>query len=267
LARRSLDAKNRRANETGGACLLRVRIHTPGELLVRLVAIRHREGDARAVRAVLEERAARIRLVLRPAVLTHEAAEVAEALAAAERPEGLLAEVERDRGVLRQWRGERSDNMSEKLERRPVRVVLSNGEIRYEVRAAVYLNGKRKRLRRRFKTVFEAEEFMAETPESDRVRRYKIRDEQYRNAVMQSRSIAGALRLLGVAPEVGNYRVLHRAIERLDLDTSHFAGQSWSRGATVPSRVRPIEDYLSNKYPIQSDRLRRRLGHRRRGSG
>ena len=100
---------------------------------------------------------------------------------------------------------------------------------------------------------------MAETPESDRVRRYKIRDEQYRNAVMQSRSIAGALRLLGVAPEGGNYRVLHRAIERLDLDTSHFAGQSWSRGATVPSRVRPIEDYLSNKYPIQSDRLRRRL--------
>src|SRR6185503_5001775 len=78
---------------------LRVRIHTPGELLVRLVAIRHREGDARAVRAVLEERAARIRLVLRSAVLTNEAAEVAEALAAAEGPEGLLAEVERDRGV------------------------------------------------------------------------------------------------------------------------------------------------------------------------
>jgi hypothetical protein len=149
--------------------------------------------------------------------------------------------------------------MSEKLERRPVRIVLSNGEIRYEVRAAVYLNGKRKRLRRRFKTVVQAQEFIAETPESGRVRRQKIRDEQYRKAVMQSRSIAGALRLLGVAPEGGNYRVLHRAIARLDLDTSHFAGQSWSRGATVPSRVRPIEDYLSNKYPIQSDRLRRRL--------
>jgi hypothetical protein len=77
--------------------------------------------------------------------------------------------------------------MSEKLERRPVRVVLSNGEIRYEVRAAVYINGKRKRLRRRFRTVVEAEKFRAETPESDRVRRYKIRDEQYRKAVMQSR--------------------------------------------------------------------------------
>jgi hypothetical protein len=97
--------------------------------------------------------------------------------------------------------------MSERLERRPVRIVLSNGEIRYEVRAASYLNGKRKRLRRRFRTVVEAEEFIAETPESDRLRRYKIRDEQYRKAVMQSRSIAGALRLLGVAPEGGNYRV------------------------------------------------------------
>lgn len=152
-----------------------------------------------------------------------------------------------------------ANTMSEKLERRPVRVILSNGEIRYEVRAAVYLNGKRKRLRRRFRTVIEAEAFLAETPESIRLGRYKISDEQYREAVRQSRSIAGALRLLGVVPAGGNYRVLRRAIKRLDLDTSHFTGQSWSRGATIPNRVRPIEDFLSNKYPIQSDRLRRRL--------
>jgi hypothetical protein len=148
---------------------------------------------------------------------------------------------------------------SEKAERKPVRVVLSNGEIRYEVRAAVYCNGKRKRLRRRFRTVIEADAFLAEVPESNRMRRYKIRDEQYREAVRQSHSLAGALRLLGVVPEGGNYRVLHRAIERLGLNTSHFAGQSWSRGVTLSHRVRPIEDYLSNKYPIQSDRLRRRL--------
>ncbi len=149
--------------------------------------------------------------------------------------------------------------MSEKVERGPVRVVLSNGEIRYEVRATLYHNGKRKRLRRRFRTVPEAEAFLADMPKSDRPRRYEIRDEQYREAVRQSRSIAGALRLLGVLPEGGNYRVLHRAIKRLDLDTSHFAGQSWSRGATIRHRMRPIEDYLSNRYPIHSDRLRRRL--------
>jgi 5-methylcytosine-specific restriction endonuclease McrA len=149
--------------------------------------------------------------------------------------------------------------MNKKTERRPVRVLLSNGETRYEVRADVYLNGKRKRLRRRFRTVDEAEAFFAETPECKRARRYKISDEQYREAVRQSHSIAGALRLLGVVPEGGNYRVFHRAVKRLGLDTSHFAGQSWSRGAAVRHRVRPIEDYLSNTYSIQSDRLRRRL--------
>ena len=149
--------------------------------------------------------------------------------------------------------------MVDRLERRPIRVELANGEIRYEVRAAVYLNGKRKRLRRRFKTTVEAEAFLARTPESNRTRRYKILDQQYREAVRQSASLAGALKLLGVVPEGGNYRVLRRAIDRLGFDTSHFAGQSWAKGKRVSHRLRPIEDFLSNTYPIQSDRLRRRL--------
>jgi len=147
----------------------------------------------------------------------------------------------------------------DRLERRPIRVELANGEIRYEVRAAVYLNGKRKRLRRRFNTTVEAEAFLARTPESNRTRRYKILDQQYREAVRQSASLAGALKLLGVVPEGGNYRVLRRAIDRLGFDTSHFAGQSWAKGKRVSHRLRPIEDFLSNTYPIQSDRLRRRL--------
>lgn len=151
------------------------------------------------------------------------------------------------------------EQVGEKFERTPVRVVLSNGEIRYEARETVYFNGRRKRLLRRFRTVSEAEAFLAEVPEPNRVSRYKISDDQYREAIRKSRSIAGALRLLGVVPEGGNYRVLQRAIKRLDLDTSHFTGQSWSRGATVPYRMRPIEDYLSNEYPVQSHRLRQRL--------
>ncbi|WP_099041112.1 HNH endonuclease signature motif containing protein [Mycobacterium neglectum] len=91
------------------------------------------------------------------------------------------------------------------------------------------------------------------------MRRYKIRDEQYREAVRQSVSFAGARKLLGVVPEGGNYRVLRRAVERLGLDTSHFAGQSWAKGKRVSHRLRPIEAFLSNTSPIQSDRLRRRL--------
>jgi len=114
-------------------------------------------------------------------------------------------------------------------------------------------------LRRRFKTTVEAEAFLARTPESNRTRRYKILDQQYREAVRQSASLAGALKLLGVVPDGGNYRVLRRAIDRLGLDTSHFTGQSWAKGKRVSHRLRPIDDFLSNTYPIQSDRLRRRL--------
>jgi hypothetical protein len=119
--------------------------------------------------------------------------------------------------------------MSEKNEHRPVRVVLSNGDLRYEVRASEYVDGIRRRIRLRFRTAAEAEAFLASIPISTRVKRYKISDERYRDAVRLSHSIAGALRLLGVVPEGGNYRVLHRAIKRLELDTSHFTGQSWSK--------------------------------------
>src|SRR5689334_15167641 len=132
------------------------------------------------------------------------------------------------------------DPMDENRQRRPLRVVLSSGEVRYEVRASVGIDGKRRRLRRRFKTVSEAEAFISEIPPLNRIDRYNLNDERYAKAIKKSRSIAGALRLLGVVPEGGNYRVLHRAIKRLDLDTSHFTGQSWSKGATIPNRVRPI---------------------------
>ena len=98
--------------------------------------------------------------------------------------------------------------------------------------------------------VVEAEAFLAETPESNRVRRYKIRDEQYREAVRQSASFAGALRLLGVVPEGGNYRVLRRAIKRLGLDTSHFAGQSWAKRQEGLSPRSTRRELPSNKYPI-----------------
>jgi 5-methylcytosine-specific restriction endonuclease McrA len=50
---------------------------------------------------------------------------------------------------------------------------------------------------------------------------------------------------------------LNKAISRLNLDTSHFTGQGWNKNNFVPAR--PIEDYLSNKYPAHSHRLRLRL--------
>jgi len=42
------------------------------------------------------------------------------------------------------------------------------------------------------------------------------------------------------------------------LDTSHFTGQAWNKGIELPSR-RSLEEYLSNKQPIQSFKLKARL--------
>ncbi|WP_082612282.1 MULTISPECIES: HNH endonuclease signature motif containing protein [unclassified Nocardioides] len=48
------------------------------------------------------------------------------------------------------------------------------------------------------------------------------------------------------------------AIAASGLDTSHFGGQAWSKGIVRGPR-RPIDDYLSNRFPISSSNLKMRL--------
>ena len=55
-------------------------------------------------------------------------------------------------------------------------------------------------------------------------------DDEFRAAVRASSSIAGVLRVLGLRPAGGNYATAKKALQRLDLDTSHFTGSAWSRG-------------------------------------
>src|SRR5438270_2768722 len=87
---------------------LRVPIDAPLELRVDALLVGDREVDVVPVRrGALEVDAAREDVLLRPAVLADEAPQVAEALAAGERPERLLTEVERDRRVLRGRRRQR----------------------------------------------------------------------------------------------------------------------------------------------------------------
>src|SRR3954471_487256 len=71
------------------------------EVRVCKLRIRHREVDVLAVRASLVELAGREDVVLGALVLADEATEVAQALAAAELPEGLLTEERVDCFVLR----------------------------------------------------------------------------------------------------------------------------------------------------------------------
>jgi 5-methylcytosine-specific restriction endonuclease McrA len=63
---------------------------------------------------------------------------------------------------------------------------------------------------------------------------------------------------LDVSPYGGDYLVLKKAIQHYRMDISHFSGQAWNRGKTLPPR-RPVEDYLANAAPIRSFKLHKRL--------
>lgn len=86
----------------------------------------------------------------------------------------------------------------------------------------------------------------------------KYTDEQLRNAVANSLSIAQVLSTLGLKTAGGNYASIKAAITRLGLDTGHFMGQSHNKGKKFGPK-KPIEEYLSNKFPITSYRLKVRL--------
>ena len=77
-------------------------------------------------------------------------------------------------------------------------------------------------------------------------------------AVNNSTSMRQVLIKLNVAPYGGNYDVLRRAIKHYKLKISHFTGQAWNKGKSLPPR-RCINQYLVNKLPIQSFKLRNRL--------
>ena len=49
--------------------------------------------------------------------------------------------------------------------------------------------------------------------------------EEIESAAAKSYSIAGVCRLLKLVPSGGNYRIIHNAIEKYKIDTSHFTGQ------------------------------------------
>jgi 5-methylcytosine-specific restriction endonuclease McrA len=86
----------------------------------------------------------------------------------------------------------------------------------------------------------------------------KYTEDQLRNAIKNSISIAEALKKLKVKPCGGNYAVFKKAIMHFTIDTSHFVGQGWNKNKTVPPK-RSINDYLTNKISITSYKLCQRL--------
>ena len=86
----------------------------------------------------------------------------------------------------------------------------------------------------------------------------KYTQEQLREAVRESFSLAQTLKLLGLSPCGGNYLVLKKAITHFNLNTSHFTGQFWNKGKKIGVK-QPIENYLNNTVRITSFKLKKRL--------
>ena len=88
--------------------------------------------------------------------------------------------------------------------------------------------------------------------------KHRYTREQLASAISQSTSIRQALVLLGVAPQGGNYKIIHNAIAKWGINTSHFTGQAHAKGKVLGPKV-PIHEYLRDGTSIGSDRLRKRL--------
>jgi hypothetical protein len=100
-------------------------------------------------------------------------------------------------------------------------------------------------------------------PQVGRSERNRTRDRsEYLGAVMNSRSAAGALRILGLVPAGGNYIALYDRIREYALDTSHWLGQGHLKGQTNPYTPKiPLEKILvrNSSYRGGTSLLRSRL--------
>lgn len=92
--------------------------------------------------------------------------------------------------------------------------------------------------------------------------REKINEQELIETIVKVKSIADLSRQLNLPVENGStYRILHKEIERLNLDTSHFTGSLWSKGSNgfENSRIKTIHNANSFKKDnfVSSNSLRR----------
>lgn len=92
------------------------------------------------------------------------------------------------------------------------------------------------------------------------VRRRKVSDSEFAEAVAGARSIRATLAAIGLRPAGGNYATARRRIASMKLDTTHFSGMGWRRGSLISvTGPIPLEQVLVEGRPTQSSDLRRRL--------
>jgi hypothetical protein len=86
----------------------------------------------------------------------------------------------------------------------------------------------------------------------------KYTDDQLIEAVLSSVSVRQVLIKIGLSPQGGSYASIQNRIKKLCIDISHFKGQGWNKDMTfVPKQS--LDIYLTNKKPMQSNKLRIRL--------
>lgn len=87
--------------------------------------------------------------------------------------------------------------------------------------------------------------------------RHRWADEDFIEAVRDNVSIAGVLRAIGLKVTGANYHTVHTYVEKFDLDTSHWTGQTTFRGGAT---AKPIEHYLVKGRRVgNTSCLKRRL--------
>ena len=83
-------------------------------------------------------------------------------------------------------------------------------------------------------------------------------EDQLREAINTSISYRVVLQKLNIIPAGGNYATLKKWIKKLNIDISHFLHKAANKDRKFGPK-RPLDAYLSNKYPIQTHKLRLRL--------
>lgn len=93
------------------------------------------------------------------------------------------------------------------------------------------------------------------------IRKKSFTDEQFVDAVTTSRSIAEVLRKLGLDVGGANYKGVHRYVDKLKLDTSHWTGQGYLREQTHNwTRSKPLDEILTeNSSYASTNNLKQRL--------
>lgn len=90
----------------------------------------------------------------------------------------------------------------------------------------------------------------------------KYTEEEFINAVKESKTVKEVLNKLNLSSKGGNYTSFRKYVKELELDITHFytfgKGPCWNKNTKIGPK-RPLTDYFSNKFTISSNTLRKRL--------